>query len=292
MTSMTLRQLAHRLPYHHEIYVVGLTLLGRNRCGLVRSLKENSRYRRRHEAAMASIAARSRVLERDRDLVLIDTPYGRYWTPAGMDLYSPLAERAIDLYTRDDHGVCRGDIVIDCGANVGVFVAEALDRGADIVVAVEPSPLNLECLRRNFGGDVANGRVVLIDRGVWDAEDTLRFAVSANSVRDSFVLDSGDAVRTLELRVTTIDCLRRELNLPRVDFIKMDIEGAEQRALAGAQETLRCAHPRLSIASYHKADDFQQIPEIVQRAWPRYRVVHGPCKSTFGHVQPETLYFN
>ena len=103
---MTLRELAHRLPLHHEMYVVGLTLLGRNRCSLLRSLRENSAYRRKHEASMASIAARSRVAARDpRGLVSIDTPYGNYWTPAGMDLFSPLAERAIDLYTSDDHGV-------------------------------------------------------------------------------------------------------------------------------------------------------------------------------------------
>ena len=290
---MTLRELSYHVPYHHEMYVVGLTLLGRNRCGLVRSLRENAEYRRKHQTAMASIRARSRVVEKTpTGLVLVETPFGAYWIPDGMDLFSPLAERAIDLYTSADHAVQPDDIVLDCGANVGVFVTEALERGAATVVAIEPSPLNLECLRRNFETEIASGRVILVDRGVWDKDETLRFAVSRNSVRDSFVLDAGDAIQTLELRVTTIDTLCRELSLARVDFIKMDIEGAEQPALAGAQATLARHRPRLSLASYHKADDFEQIPRVVRRAWPGYKVVEGPCKSTFGHVQPETLYFS
>jgi len=326
---MTLRDLAHHVPYHHELYVVGLTLVGRNRCSLVRALRENSIYRRRHEAAKASIGARSRVLERRPDgLTFVETPYGKYWKPSGMDLFSPLAEREVGLYTSEAHAVQPDDIVLDCGANVGVFVAEALeraarvvvavepspqnleclrrnfaapiaagrvvlvDRGARVVVAVEPSPQNLECLRRNFAAPIAAGRVVLVDRGVWDKEETLRFAVSGNSVRDSFVLESGDEIGALQLRVTTIDRLRAELALPRIDFIKMDIEGAEQQALAGAQDTLARFHPRLSLAAYHRADDFEEIPRLVNQACPAYSVAYGPCTSTFGHVQPETFYFS
>ncbi len=255
-------------------------------------MRENSIYRKKHEAAVASIARRSKVIEKQEDgLVLVETPYGCYWKPAGMDLYSPLAEREIGLYTSGDHGVRKGDIVIDCGANVGVFVAEALERDAATVVAVEPSPRNIECLNRNFKREIASGRVVIVDRGVWDRQDTLRFSVSGNSVRDSFVMADGDPMQTLQLRVTTIDALCADLGLARVDFIKMDIEGAEQRALAGAHQTLVRYRPRLSIAAYHKADDFVKIPQIVRSVWPDCRIVEGPCKSTFGHVQPETLYF-
>lgn len=291
---MTLRQISHLLPFHHAIYVLGLTLVGRNRCGLTRALRENSAYRRKHSQAMASISARSRVVKRDpTDFVLIDTPHGPYWTPAGMDLFSVLAECAVGLYS-SGHGLREGDIVLDCGANVGVFVREALVAGAATVVALEPSPLNVECLRRNFASEIAAGRVVVVDRGVWHHEETLRFSVSKNSLRDSFVL--GDAGRhggkTLELRVTTIDDVRRTLGLARVDFIKMDIEGAEQEALAGAQQTLARDHPRMSIAAYHKADDVTAIPAVVRRAWPDCQIACGPCKSTFGRVQPETLYFS
>ena len=183
---------------------------------------------------------------------------------------------------------------MDCGANVGVFVREALEHGAATVVAVEPSPLNLECLRRNFADEIASRRVVLIDRGVWSAEGTLSFVHSSNTLRDRFVAvaEAARGEELLQVGVTTIDRLRDTLGLARVDFIKMDIEGAEQQALAGAQDTIGRDHPRMTIATYHRQDDFPEIARLVRRAWPECRVTDGPCTSTFGHVQPETLYFS
>ena len=49
-------------------------------------------------------------------------------------------------------------MVLDGGAHVGVYVREALDRGARLVVAIEPAPANVECLRRNFPEEIADGR--------------------------------------------------------------------------------------------------------------------------------------
>ena len=61
-----------------------------------------------------------------------------------------------------------------------------------------------------------------------------------NSAADSFVINPKDAHATGEkLPLTTIDKLVAELNLPRVDFIKMDIEGAEVKALHGGRKTSR-----------------------------------------------------
>jgi hypothetical protein len=78
----------------------------------------------------------------------------------------------------------------------------------------------------------------------------------------------------------------------RVDYIKMDIEGAEQKALAGARATLAEYHPRLSIAAYHVPTDAVRIPEIVRSAWPGYAITCGPCAETEdGHVRPDVLYF-
>ena len=58
-----------------------------------------------------------------------------------------------------------GDVVLDCGANIGVFVRESLDAGAKTVVAIEPAPENIECLRRNFKDEIAAGRVIVYPEG-------------------------------------------------------------------------------------------------------------------------------
>ena len=64
------------------------------------------------------------------------------------------------------------------------------------------------------------------------------------------------------MRVTTlsIDDFVKEEKLPKVDVIKMDIEGAELDALRGAEETIRTFKPRLAISVYHKPKDIVDIP--------------------------------
>ncbi|MCP5112307.1 MAG: hypothetical protein GY953_15895, partial [bacterium] len=66
-------------------------------------------------------------------------------------------------------------------------------------------------------------------------------------------------------------------HLDRVDFIKMDIEGAEQEALRGATGTPLRFRPRLAIASYHREDDFEAIPAIIRGGSADYAMTCGPC---------------
>lgn len=74
------------------------------------------------------------------------------------------------------------------GANVGVFTRKALWAGASKVIAIEAGPENLECLRRTFAAEIADGRVVLYSKGIWDKDDILKFAINpANSAMDTFV---------------------------------------------------------------------------------------------------------
>ena len=91
--------------------------------------------------------------------------------------------------------------------------------------------------------------------------------------------------------LTTIDKLVAELKLPRVDFIKMDIEGAEVPALAGAHETIARFKPRLAIATEHKPDDEYTIPAAVRKIRADYQMECGPCLEAKGHVRPDVLYF-
>src|SRR5207248_1330379 len=74
-------------------------------------------------------------------------------------------------------GVRPGDIVVDVGAHIGTFGDDALRRGASRVIMVEPDPLNLECIRRNFRDEIAAGRVVVIPEGAWSKTDSLNFEI-------------------------------------------------------------------------------------------------------------------
>jgi hypothetical protein len=102
------------------------------------------------------------------------------------------------------------------------------------------------------------------------------------------VLDRGG--RGPKVRLTTIDKLVAELKLPSVDFIKMDIEGAEMQALEGAVETVRRFQPRMAISVEHRPTDPDTIPEFVHRLWPHYWYECGPCTNVNGNIQPDVLF--
>jgi FkbM family methyltransferase len=173
---------------------------------------------------------------------------------------------------------------------VGVFTQRALARGASKVVAVEPDPVNLECLRRNFREEIAAGKVVLVPKGVWNSVTTLTFSESTqNSGMNSFVEQEHGT--KMQLPVTTIDSLVEELGLGRVDYIKMDIEGSEREALKGARKTLAKFRPRLMLDTYHRPDDPRVLPALIQEANPAYRTKCGPCEMEDGRLIPHVTYF-
>jgi hypothetical protein len=88
-----------------------------------------------------------------------------------------------------DH-VKKDDIVLDCGAHVGVFTDTALQRGASKVVAIEPDPTNLECLCRNFQSEITSGRVIVAPKGVWNRDQIITLYIgAANSGQNSMLLD-------------------------------------------------------------------------------------------------------
>ncbi len=272
-----------------------LVLAGRGHgCNVIQAIRSPGNLQRQLDLK-ESILSSSRLLKADpAGYSLWHTPQGRFWVPQGSDsvLASLLAEEERKVYGTGERAVKDGDIVLDCGANVGVYTREALVEGARLVVAIEPAPENLECLRRNLADEVRRGRVLIYPKGVWDKDALLTLNMDAsNWSAGSVVIRPPKAHPGPPVPLTTIDKLVWELRLERVDFIKLDIEGAEERALAGAQHTLRTFHPRLAVAAYHRRYDPEQLPEAIRGAWPGYRVECGPCADVQTFVRPDMLYF-
>jgi hypothetical protein len=101
-----------------------------------------------------------------------------------------------------------------------------------------------------------------------------------------------DDAQALEqkLPLTTVDKMVAELSLEHVDYIKLDIEGAERRAIAGAKETIAKFHPRMALCVYHLRDDPEEIPKAVSVAG-RYNIECGKCMAASGRVYPEVFFF-
>lgn len=240
------------------------------------------------------IFAASRLLRQEDGLELWDTPKGRFWIPQGNRFVLPfnLAEMERGVYADSGHFIRPGDIVLDCGASDGDFTREALRAGAAKVVSIEISPSSAECIRRNLAPEIAAGRVIVYPKGVWDRDDTLTLNVDdTNFAANSVVLHPESSHSSIQVPLTTIDRIAAELALPRVDFIKMDIEGAEVNALAGARGVLARFKPRLAIATEHKPDDEVAIPAAVRRDRADYRMECGQCLAKNAHIRPDVLFF-
>lgn len=252
-----------------------------------------------HEAQLMRIKDRylyaSHKISEENGLELWDTPKGRFWIPQGNKFVLPfnLAEMEQHIYGTGSHFIQPGDTVLDCGASDGDFTREALRAGAKLVVAIEVSPPAIECLRRNLAEPIAQGRAIVYPKGVWDRDSTLTLNLSdSNFAANSVVLQPKGSHRDVEVPLTTIDHIVSELKLGKVDFIKMDIEGAELKALAGGAATIKQFKPRMSIATEHNPDDEITIPNTVRGLRGDYQMSCGPCEASGANIRASVLYFD
>jgi hypothetical protein len=141
---------------------------------------------------------------------------------------------------------------------------------------------------------IRQGRVTLIPKGVWDRDDKLVLSHWEDNPAGHSVTDRrGPRGEIIDL--TTIDAIVEQLGLQRLDVIKMDIEGAETRALRGAAKTLNRFRPALAVATEHTADRLQNNRDViatVQQVAPFYTFRCGYCIIFNDRtVIPQTLYF-
>jgi FkbM family methyltransferase len=136
-----------------------------------------------------------------------------------------------------------GATVIDIGANIGFFTLRFARWAGPSgkVIAIEPEASNFEELTRRIARSDLD-HVVASRQALADATPgTRRLVVNENHPGDHRLGDQG-----LPIAATTIDDLRDEFGRP-VQFIKIDVQGAEARVLAGARRTLAMDHPALFI---------------------------------------------
>ncbi len=168
----------------------------------------------------------------------------------------------------------KGDVIVDAGAYLGYFAVFAAKKVGDSgkVVAFEPDPRNFEILKEKTA-KLKN--VILVKKALFNKETKLFW--KSNFATSSFE-DHGIAVNC-----ATLDKELRKLGIKKVDFMKMDIEGAELEAIEGAKDTLKHTH-NLAIACYHKRNG-RETGELLQ---PSLRKVE--FKTRIGFPLHKTLY--
>jgi FkbM family methyltransferase len=160
-----------------------------------------------------------------------------------------------------------GAVCCDVGAAFGLYTLAFADRVGETgrVHSFEPLPGPNAVLRRvvRLAG-ASNVRVPRCALGVTPREATMslpkRHGLPVHG--RAFVADRADGLGSnsefdgetrLRVPITTLDRVVDTLDLPRLDLIKVDVEGAEPSVLAGAERTLRRFRPHvmLEIESRH-----------------------------------------
>ena len=173
-------------------------------------------------------------------------------------------------YEWGDVRIEAGDVVFDCGANLGLFSILAAYRGAE-VYAFEPISAARTELRRTLDmNPELKDLVHVVPAALSDSEGTAEFTVlDGTLVGSSMVLQQQGRKETA--RLTTVDAFCAAEGISP-DFIKADIEGAERQMMAGAVETLASSAPKIAICTYHFKDDAEVLRGIIKKANPEYRI--------------------
>ena len=138
--------------------------------------------------------------------------------------------------------------VADVGANHGYFTLLLADIvGAQgRVAAFEPHPTTVRHLRRSVSVNGFDDRVQIIERAVSDEDDLiLGFHIPTQEPKNARLVDQKGGADVVEVKSTTLTTSFADWS--RLDFIKIDIEGAEEAALRGAKGLIERLKPNLLL---------------------------------------------
>lgn len=138
--------------------------------------------------------------------------------------------------------LCEGMTILDIGAHTGYYsrLFSSLVGAQGRVYSFEPDPWSFEVLR---GHTYKRNNIKQVSSAVGDAVRRSYFYPNARSRADSSLFPRPFSGEPIVVGMTTIDSFCSEQNVPRIDAMKIDVEGAETTVLRGAKELLRKHSP-------------------------------------------------
>ena len=138
-----------------------------------------------------------------------------------------------------------GMTVLDLGANLGMYTLRALRKGCR-VFSYEPTPRTCRLLQQNIkvNGFLESGRSHVVAAAVSDTCGNVEFFEIPGMCGHNSIYEEDRETRSITVPTVTLDSQIEEIG--RVDVIKMDIEGAEYRALLGMRRLLE-GNPQVQI---------------------------------------------
>lgn len=186
----------------------------------------------------------------------------------GLELLSP-TPKFIGFGLKDFENKCerffkieKGDTVLDVGACIGdTTVPMAIKTGSTgKVIAVEAYPLNIPYLEHNLSGF---NNVEIIRKALWDKKGTVTFHLHDTPTGHS-IMEDVERKRQIEVPSDTLDNLFGDR---KIDFAKIDVQGAEAQVLEGGNRFLQTTR-KLAVETHGRYD-------IEKRTYPRVLEILG-----------------
>jgi len=210
----------------------------------------------KYQNHLICICSRKYASEIYRNLLIHGVSDDNIFIPTyGILIGSNSKQQYMDVFDSIENGV-----IVDAGAydgNTARLFANWLGEGNfSQIVCYEPEEKQAKkIISKIENGELQNTRV--IKAGLWDKNTELRF--DSNNAGSSISSDGDTFVKCVTLDDTVEG---------KVSFIKMDVEGAELRALKGAKNIITRDKPKLAICIYHKLSDVYDIAAYIMDIWP------------------------
>ena len=151
------------------------------------------------------------------------------------------------FYFNSDVTINKEDIVFDVGASPGDFTSMALAKGAKDIHSFESTQNGIEKLCR------------------------LREITRSFHCVHKLVTSTNDPSKEM----ITLDAYSDNENINKVNFIKINVDGAEKDVILGAVNILINHQPKIAVCSYHRVDDAKTISALIQSINPKYKIIQG-----------------
>ena len=176
-------------------------------------------------------------------------------------VYFPAIDR------RSDFTIKRNEVVVDIGANVGLFAACAANQTKGKVYCFEPSRTNFAALEQHRRINRLDN-MVLINKGISDRAESVKLYLHENNCgAHSLILDKHDGLAFDEANSEEVECISLkeafdEYGIERCDFLKIDCEGAEGRILSALPSEYFKRIQRIAV-EYHGNVNVLELAELL-----------------------------